>query len=108
MRVRRTASRRPTTSGPRGEDFSASLVDLYRFVFPRVVQLVLPNGIMETSWHNLKFIFFNGQAHYDSFWDRFESRGQEFMNQAFRIKKEYRDCFTSDFPEMLVPTEAAA
>jgi hypothetical protein len=92
---------------PAGEAVSVPLVDLYRFVFPRVVQLVLPQGISDSSWHNLKFIFFNGHAHYDSFWDRFESKGQEFMNQAFRIKKEYRDCFSSDSPEMLIPTSQA-
>lgn len=96
----RTYDRRPD-----GEALSPACLDLYRFALPRVVQLVLPMAINESSWHNLKFIFFNGQAHYDSFWDRYESRGQEFMDRAFRIKKQYADCFTSGHPEMLVATE---
>jgi hypothetical protein len=90
-----------------GDNFSPTYLDLYRFVFPRIVQLVLPIEYKETSWHMLKCTFLNGQAHYDSFWDRFESKAQEFMTHAYRIKKEYRDCFTSDSPEMLVPTETA-
>ena len=100
-RLGQTYDQRPAAA----DDFSPACLDLYRFVFPRVVQLVLPQNIKGSSWHALKFIFFNGQAHYDSFWDRFESKGQQFMNKAFRIKKAFSDCFTSDAPEMLVPTE---
>ena len=86
---------------------SRAQVDALRFLFPRVVQLNLP--IAERgSWHFLKQIFFNGCALYDAFWDRFPSKGQKFWTHAYRIMKEYRDCFATDTPETLVSTEHAA
>lgn len=84
---------------------SLALTNLYRFVFPGIVQLNLPVGIRNGSWHPLKFTFFNGEAIYDSFWDVEESRAHEFILKAYDIKKAYADCFTSDYPEMLVPVE---
>lgn len=91
---------------PTGRGMSPALFNLVRFLYPRVLQLDLPlAGFHHHSWQALKFTFFNGEPVYDSFWDRFESRGQEFMVRTFNIKKEYVDCFTSDHPEMLVTTE---
>ena len=85
-------------------DLGPLYLNLYRYMFPGIVQLDLPQGISTGSWNPLKFIFFNGEAIYDSFWDIEESRAHEFMLKAHDIKKEYADCFTSDSPEMLVPT----
>ena len=84
---------------------SPVLTDLYRFIFPGIVQLNLPVSIRNGSWHPLKFTFFNGEAIYDSFWDVEETRAHEFILKAYDIKKEYADCFTSGRPEMLVETE---
>jgi hypothetical protein len=56
----------------------------------------------------LKFTFFNGEAIYDSFWNIDESRGHAFITQAYELKKRFKDCFASDAPEMLVPTERAS
>jgi hypothetical protein len=86
---------------------STAQVDVWRFLFPRVVQLNLPISEID-EWQPLKQIFFNGEALYDSFWDRFQSKGQQFWTKAYRIMKEYRDCFASDTPETLVGTEHAA
>ena len=77
-------------------------LDLYRFAFPGIVQLVLPMAMRHLSWQPLKSTFFNGEAIYDSFWDAEESRGREFMGKAFRIKKQYGDCFASDCPETMI------
>ena len=80
-------------------------LNLYRFAFPKMWHLDLPMGIAYDSWHPLKFTFFNGEAIYDSFWQLEESRGHAFMVRAYELKKRFKDCFTSDAPEMLVPTE---
>ncbi len=80
----------------------------YRFVFPKIVQLVLPMAMRNLSWHPQKFLFFNAEAIYDSFWDNEESRGLDFTVRAYKLKKRYADCFTSDDPEMMVETESPA
>jgi hypothetical protein len=87
--------------------YSPPYLNVYRFIFPSVVQLDLPLGMRHGSWHPLKFIFFNGESIYDSFWDRDETKATEFTVRAYNIKKHYADCFTSDTPEMLVPTSQA-
>jgi hypothetical protein len=87
----------------RGTDTVA--LNLYRFLFPKLMHLDLPLGPAYDTWHPLKFTFFNGEAIYDSFWQLEESRGHAFMVRAYELKKRFKDCFTSDAPEMLVPTE---
>jgi hypothetical protein len=81
---------------------SRVFLDLYRFAFPSIVQLVLPMAMRYLSWQPLKSTFFNGEAIYDSFWDTEESRGKEFMAKSFRLKKKYIDCFVSDHPETML------
>lgn len=78
--------------------------DVYRFAFPGIVQLILPMAMRNLSWHPQKFLFFNGEAIYDSFWDCEESRGLDFTVKAYKIKKQYADCFSSDCPETMVDT----
>ena len=80
-------------------------LNLYRFMFPKLMHLDLPLGIAYDTWHPLKFTFFNGEAIYDSMWQLDESRGHAFMVRAYELKKRFKDCFASDTPEMLVPTE---
>ena len=80
-------------------------LNLYRFMFPKLLHLDLPLGTDYASWHELKFTFFNGEAIYASIWNLDESRGREFMTRACDLKKRFNDCFTSDAPEMLAPTE---
>lgn len=82
-------------------------LNVYRFLFPKLMHLDLPLSIAYDTWHPLKFTFFNGEAIYDSFWRFYESRGHAFMVRAFELKKRFKDCFASDTPEMLVPTERA-
>ncbi|MEI6712129.1 MAG: DUF6259 domain-containing protein [Verrucomicrobiota bacterium] len=83
-------------------------MNLYRFLFPKMWHLDLPMSIAYSSWHPLKFTFFNGEAIYDSFWNIDESRGHAFITRAYELKKRFKDCFTSDVPEMLVPTERSS
>lgn len=83
-------------------------LNLYRFLFPKLMHLDLPLGIAYDTWHPLKFTFFNGEAIYDSFWRFYETRGHAFMVRAFELKKRFKDCFASDAPEMLVPTERSS
>ena len=83
-------------------------LNLYRFLFPKLMHLDLPLGITYNSWHPLKFTFFNGEAIYDSFWNIDESRGHAFITRAYELKKRFKDCFAGDAPEMLVPTERAS
>lgn len=79
-------------------------LNLYRFAFPKIVQLILPSAMRHLSWHPQKFIFFNGEAVYDSFWDCEESAGLAYQVRAQKLKKQYADCFTSDHPMPLVQT----
>ncbi len=82
--------------------------DVYRFAFPKIVQLILPMAMRHLSWHPQKFIFFNGEAIYDSFWDCEESAGLDFTIKAYHLKKKYADCFSSDTPETMVETLSPA
>jgi hypothetical protein len=92
-----------------GDDrYSRVLTDVYRFAFPKIVQLVLPMAMRQLSWHPQKFIFFNGEAIYDSFWDIEESAGHEFTCRAYGLKKKYADCFASDHPETMIDTLSPA
>jgi hypothetical protein len=84
--------------------YSRVITDLYRFAFPKIVQLVLPMAMRNLSWHPQKFIFWNGEAIYDSLWDLEESRGHEFVSHAYGVKKKYADCFSSDNPETMIDT----
>ncbi len=84
------------------------LTDMYRFAFPKIVQLVLPMAMRNVSWHPQKFIFFNGEAIYDSFWDCEISACQEFTVKAYKIKKKYADCFSSDYPTTMIDTLSPA
>ncbi len=92
----------------RTDDYSRVYTNAYRFAFPKIVQLNLPMAMRKLSWHPQKFIFFNGEAVYDSFWDNEETNGNAFNVKAFKIKKQYADCFASDHPEMLVETPSEA
>ncbi len=92
----------------RDDTYSRVFTNAYRFVFPKIVQLNLPMAMRKLSWHPQKFIFFNGEAVYDSFWDNEESVGTAFNAKAFKIKKKYAHCFASDSPEMLVETPSEA
>lgn len=83
-------------------------MNLYRFAFPKIVQLVLPMAMRNLSWHPQKFLFFNGEAIYDSFWDCEESAGLDFTIHAYSLKKQYADCFSSDTPEPMVETLSPA
>lgn len=88
-----------------GDDtYSEVITDLYRFAFPKIVQLNLPMAMRNRSWHPQKFIFWNGEAIYDSFWDNEESSGLTFTVQAYKLKKEYSDCFSSDHPKTMIKT----
>ena len=92
-----------------GDDrYDRVLTDVYRFAFPKIVQLVLPMAMRQLSWHPQKFIFFNGEAIYDSFWDIEESAGHEFTCRAYGLKKKYADCFASDHPETMIDTLSPA
>ncbi len=92
-----------------GDDrMSRVFMNTYRFAFPKIVQLILPMAMRKLSWHPQKFMFFNGEAIYDAFWDTEESRGTEFNTKAYKIKKAYADCFTSDSPETMIETESPA
>ena len=95
--------------GGDGDDrLSRIYPNMYKFAFPKIVQLALPSGMRHLSWHPQKFIFFNGDAVYDSMWDCEESVGQEFNTKSFLIKKKYADCFASDTPEGFVDTLSPA
>lgn len=90
------------------DKYGRVFTDIYRFVFPKVVQLILPMAMRKLSWQPLKATFFNGEAIYDSFWDCEERRGREFMAKSYRIKKKYADCFSSDVPETMIESECDA
>ena len=84
---------------------SEPILNIYKFLFPEVVQMTLPHGMQHISWHPMKFTFFNGDTIYNTFWVRLESKAEAFLRKAFEIKKKYADCFSTLVPQMLVPTE---
>ena len=95
--------------GNDGDDRLSRLYpNMYKFAFPKIVQLALPSGMRHLSWHPQKFIFFNGDAVYDSMWDCEESVGQDFNIKSFKIKKKYADCFASDNAKGFVDTLSPA
>jgi hypothetical protein len=96
------------SAGDGDDTYSRVLTDMYRFAFPKIVQLVLPMAMRNLSWHPQKFTFFNGEAIYDSLWDLEESAGHEFICKAFGLKKKYADCFASDYPETMIDTLSPA
>ena len=96
------------SAGDGDDTYSRVLTDMYRFAFPKIVQLNLPMAMRNLSWHPQKFIFFNGEAIYDSLWDLEESAGHEFICKAFGLKKKYADCFASDYPETMIDTLSPA
>ncbi len=92
-----------------GDDrLSRVFLHAYRFAFPKIVQLILPMAMRNLSWHPQKFLFFNAEAVYDSFWDNEESHGLDFNVKAYKLKKKYADCYTSDCPETMIETESPA
>jgi Domain of unknown function (DUF6259) len=90
-----------------GQDFELAM-NVYRFVFPKIKQVCFPvHSETLLNWSNLKFIFFNGEAHYDCSWFAYTSRAREMLNKCLSVKKRYVDCFTSVEPVPLVFTERA-
>ena len=89
-------------AGDGSDIYGRVFTDIYRFAFPKIVQLILPMAMRNETWHPLKATFFNGEAVYDSFWDAEETKGREFMAHSYRIKKHYADCFSSDEPETMI------
>ncbi len=80
--------------------------DVYRYIFPRIVQwgfAVGMEGSGERSWY--KGIFFNGLSFYDTTWRLYPSRTLEMLQKAHRLRHEFADCFTTQEPEPMVPTE---
>jgi len=89
-------------AGDGSDIYGRVFTDIYRFAFPKIVQLILPMAMRNETWHPLKATFFNGEAVYDSFWDAEETKGREFMAHSYRVKKQYADCFSSDEPETMI------
>lgn len=89
--------------------FSQAMQNVYRFVFPDVKQFDFPVGIEHeaNAANMLKFIFFNGEAHFDCTWRLYPPRTRQMLKKSLTIKKKFVDCFTSNKCEPLVPTEKA-
>ena len=90
------------------DEYGRVMTDIYRFAFPKIVQLILPMALRKLSWQPMKATFFNAEAIYDSFWDTDETKGKEYLAKAFKIKKEYGDCYASDTPETMVDAPSDA
>ncbi|MDP4133561.1 MAG: DUF6259 domain-containing protein [Bacillota bacterium] len=95
-------------AGDGDDTYSKVITNMYRFAFPKIVQLILPMAMRNLTWTPLKSTFFNGEAIYDSFWDAEETRGRRFMAKSFMTKKKYADCFASDNPETMIDTPSEA
>lgn len=81
-------------------------VDYYRFAFPKLKQVVFQvgqEGFFDT-WAYMKFNLFNGYALYDATFRLYYEETRLNLAKTLDIQHEYTDCFTSDKPEMLVPT----
>jgi len=82
------------------------MTNVYRFVFPEIKQIGFPcHSEFVLNWSNHKFMFFNGEAHYDCSWFAYTSRARQMLNKCLALKKKFVDCFTSMKPVPLVPTE---
>lgn len=81
-------------------------VDYYRFAFPKLKQVVFQvgqEGFFDT-WAYMKFNLFYGYALYDATFRLYSEETRLNLAKTLDIQHEYADCFTSDKPEMLVPT----
>jgi Domain of unknown function (DUF6259) len=89
--------------------FSKPLQNMFRFVFPGIKQIDFPVGIEnEANGANmLKFIFFNGVMQYDVTWRLYTQRTRDMLKHSLAVKKKLADCFSSEKPVPLVPTERA-
>ena len=86
---------------------AAPMQSVYRYVFPKVKQFSLPHALEGDTWGRLKFPFFNGEALFIVTWRLYPTRAVELLQKCVGIQRAYKDCFTSDRPRPMVPTERA-
>ncbi len=86
--------------------FSDPARNVYRFALPHIKQFCFPvgNEHVLNCVNRLKFIFFNGEAIFDSTWRLFDERTRAMLANGITIQRKYIDCFTSHDIEMHVPT----
>lgn len=79
-------------------------LNLERYVFPGVKQLVFPCGVINWS-SDSKFPFFNGEGLYEASWCTYVSPHLDRVRKSLALRSRYADCFTSMQPDAWVPTE---
>ena len=81
-------------------------VNIFRFIFPNLRQCAFPvgqEGFID-SWAYMKFLLFNGYALFDTTWRLYTKTCRRNLSKSLNIMRKYADCFSSEKPEMFVPT----
>jgi hypothetical protein len=91
------------TSG-RAPQYAPLPRDLYRYAFPNIRQFVFTCGM--PNWaSDQKFVFFDGEALYDTSWFLYAGTHLDDMRKALALQVEYSDCLASKSPRPDIPTE---
>jgi hypothetical protein len=78
---------------------------LHRYVFTEIKQLCFGVGVDGRNLSRLKIPFFNGDAELGVTWYLKPERIRQVTNRGLTIQKRLSDCFTSDRPEPMAPTQ---
>jgi hypothetical protein len=89
------------------DELSPHHLNLYRFVFPdfKTFEIIICDQPLGSNVEAVKRILFNGEGIWlEGMKEWFSEEVREYIKKYHRIVKENADCFTSLYPEPLVPT----
>jgi hypothetical protein len=79
-------------------------IDIYRYLFPGVKQILFPVGIDGERYSPIKEAFWNGSALMQTTWWLFPDDVRVWLEKAIQIERDYSDCLNSAHPEHMVAT----
>lgn len=89
------------------DELSPHHLNLYRFVFPdfKTFEIIVCDQPLGSNVEAVKRILFNGEGIWlEGMKEWFSEEVRDYIKKYHRIVKENLDCFTSLYPEPLVPT----
>jgi hypothetical protein len=89
------------------DELSPHHLNLYRFVLPdfKTFEIIICDQPLGSNVEAVKRILFNGEGIWlEGMKEWFSEEVREYIKKYHRIVKENADCFTSLYPEPLVPT----
>lgn len=89
------------------DELSPSHLNLYRFVFPdfKTFEIIVCDQPLGSNVQAVKRVLFNGEGIWlEGMKEWFSDDVLSYIRKYHRIMKENADCFTTSYPEPLVPT----